>query len=76
MHLAAAGDLWTVGAADLTDLLTEHGDVDPQAVEDRVAELVRARPGLAKGAQLPGHRTSVRAPWASPGRGRSGGAPC
>lgn len=46
-RLAQPGDLWDIGGADLTDLLDEHGDVNPAAVAEVVANLIDTRPGLA-----------------------------
>lgn len=46
-RLSQAGDLFTIGGADLADLLTEEGDVDSTAVTAAVGALLEARPGLA-----------------------------
>jgi len=39
-------DLFDIGGAALEDLLTEAGDVDPDAVKAAVADLLASRPGL------------------------------
>jgi len=46
--LAAPADLWAVGAVDLAGLLTDAGDLDPEAVKAAAAALLAARPGLAR----------------------------
>lgn len=46
--LAAPHDLFDVGQVALTDLLDETGNLDQAAVIAAVAELIAARPGLAK----------------------------
>lgn len=49
-HLAVAGDVWSVGGAELADLLDDGGDVDPTRVAALVTDLVAARPGLGRDA--------------------------
>ncbi len=46
-RLAAPGDVWDIGHLTLTDVLTEDGDVDEQAVTTAVEALLKLRPGLA-----------------------------
>jgi hypothetical protein len=50
-RLADASDL--VLFADIDDMLTEHGMVDPEKVTAAVEELLAKRPGLQKGARPP-----------------------
>lgn len=47
-RLAEPGDLRMIGGAQLEQLLTEDGDIDPAAVAAAVDELLTTRPGLAR----------------------------
>jgi hypothetical protein len=46
-ELAQPSDLFEVGGAKLSDLLTEAGSVDSDAVAEAVSALITARPGLS-----------------------------
>ena len=46
--LAQPGDIFELGSVSLADLLGEDGEVDADAVSEAVADLIEARPGLAR----------------------------
>ena len=52
-RLYQPADLHTFGP-DITDLLNEEGDVDPERVRQAVADIIAARPGLGKPPQQRG----------------------
>ena len=52
-ELAQPGDLFELGGVSLSDLLTEAGTVDSEAVSEAVAGLLASRPGLAKNPRVP-----------------------
>lgn len=44
--LSVPSDLWDVGKANIADLLDDNGDLDTDALDDLVGEMLSARPGL------------------------------
>jgi hypothetical protein len=52
-ELAMPGDLFTLGGMTVSDLLDENGEVDPETVAAKVAELLESRPGLSANARIP-----------------------
>ncbi len=45
-HLSNPADLFSIGGAELSSLLDDQGDVDPEKVEAVAVELLGSRPGL------------------------------
>ncbi|WP_301130116.1 hypothetical protein [Streptomyces cacaoi] len=44
--LSVPADLWDVGKANIADLLDDNGDLDTDALDDLVGDILSARPGL------------------------------
>lgn len=61
-HLSNPADLFSIGGAELSSLLDDQGDVDPEKVEALAVEILGSRPGLG-----------VRQPATDPTQGRFGG---
>jgi hypothetical protein len=68
-HLAQPADLLALGGVELTDLLTDEGYVDAEAVAEVAAALIESRPGLAKNPRHPAIDLS-QGMGNNPGRGR------
>lgn len=66
--LGDPADLLAVGDVTLADLLTPDGDVDPNAVQQATAALLRTRPRFAKAPPPPSYDGGARA-TAPPQRG-------
>lgn len=47
-HLASPADLLTLSGNELSDCLTESGDIDPEKVNADAAVILAERPGLRK----------------------------